>query len=757
MKAISFQFLCLLLSLSICAQSNPVDSLEQALKDATVQKRIDLKNRINEFLGSIFNPDERLELAQKYREISEKLGDSLLLGNSYFHLHTSYSALGEFEKSREAYKEKQEIQRKFGWYLLEFREENVYWYNHLNIFRDDAGTSSFERVRANEDLFTRNNTRQQFFNEDIYWAKIILRGHPTKEQSYLFHFAQNDYFQYSWQNIDAWLVHENGDVVQESAGLALAKREKVIPSHHNLIRFVIRKDEKAALYVRLNGVKSWDRPDLVEIGLVQEDWWPKRGRSKLIEGLMFGAIGIQILYFLLLLVIEKDRIHFYYIILILGLLLITNKEFSFDVLPWSRELVPQISLTFGGIFLFSVGIVKFAEIYFRFERDSLFSRRIIAAFIFIGGLGTIFWNSFYFSQFFQQQGVNPMTRFTFAVMGGSLIYVLPLLGFGLSVYRIRELKKANQKYEKFYLFAFILVLVITIVALFYLIVDTSRLVQPSSYLLERLYPYVSLLSHTSVILMLIFLSFSNGFRTNQLKDEKQFALQKNLDDQKRINAVISRFVPNEFIRSLGKRDIREVSLGDHVEQTVTVLFSDIRSYTTLSEQMTPAENFEFVQAYNSVMGPIIRANDGFVNQYLGDGIMAIFPRSPDDALGAAIGMQQALEKFNANREHLGNSPIRVGIGMHTGSLIMGIIGDEDRMDAATISDTVNTAARIESLTKEYGVPILISGAGIKHLVDPGNFDFKYVDEVKVKGKSKLIKIYECSDRETAKNDVECSH
>ncbi len=246
----------------------------------------------------------------------------------------------------------------------------------------------------------------------------------------------------------------------------------------------------------------------------------------------------------------------------------------------------------------------------------------------------------------------------------------------------------------------------------------------------------------TIILLLTLLALSIGFRTNRLKADRAFALQKNLADQKRINKAVSRFVPNAFLNALGKSDITEIKLGDTVQKEVTVFFSDIRNYTTLSEQMTPKENFRFVNAYNGRMGPVIQKYNGFVNQYLGDGIMAIFPNSTTDALKAAIDMQKALQRYNQQRVKNGKTILKVGMGMHNGPLIMGITGDENRLDAATISDSVNSASRIENLTKHYGASILLSDASLKELDNPSAFHFRYLGEVQVKGKLKAIKIYE---------------
>ena len=140
--------------------------------------------------------------------------------------------------------------------------------------------------------------------------------------------------------------------------------------------------------------------------------------------------------------------------------------------------------------------------------------------------------------------------------------------------------------------------------------------------------------------------------------------------------------------------------------------------------MTPHENFKFVNAFNGRMGPIIQKNSGFVNQYLGDAIMAIFPKSPQDALNAAIGMQQAVITYNQERQIKGRAPMKIGIGLHTGPLIMGIIGDKNRMDAATIADTVNMASRVESLTKHYGTSILVSADSLDKIEDKADYQLR---------------------------------
>lgn len=218
-----------------------------------------------------------------------------------------------------------------------------------------------------------------------------------------------------------------------------------------------------------------------------------------------------------------------------------------------------------------------------------------------------------------------------------------------------------------------------------------------------------------------------------------------------IHKATSKFVPTQFIKSIGREAITDVVLGDHVEKEVTVLFSDIRGYTHLAESMSPQQNFKFVNSYVGKMGPLVQKNKGFVNQYLGDGIMALFPNKAEHALQSAIDMQKAVQHYNTRRIAEGNEPIAIGIGLHTGPLVMGIIGDINRNEPAIISDTVNTASRMEGVTKHFGAKIIISEDSLSTIANKKGFGLRYLGKVLVKGRHKVIGIYECFDGDETKS------
>jgi class 3 adenylate cyclase len=206
------------------------------------------------------------------------------------------------------------------------------------------------------------------------------------------------------------------------------------------------------------------------------------------------------------------------------------------------------------------------------------------------------------------------------------------------------------------------------------------------------------------------------------------------------NASLNRFVPTEFLQLLNRKNIHEVGLGDHTEQEMTILFADIRNFTGISETLSPAENFSFINDYLSVMGPIIRENNGFIDKYIGDAILALFFNSAD-AARAAVAMHEMLQRFNAQFIDGIFPEIRIGIGIHTGRIMLGTIGEVRRMENTVISDTVNAASRIESLTKKLGAAILLSGESLAQ-VPKDDYRIRLVDVAQLRGKTQTLKIYE---------------
>ncbi|MBP0018014.1 MAG: AAA family ATPase [Cyanobacteria bacterium SBLK] len=209
-----------------------------------------------------------------------------------------------------------------------------------------------------------------------------------------------------------------------------------------------------------------------------------------------------------------------------------------------------------------------------------------------------------------------------------------------------------------------------------------------------------------------------------------------------LNLAYERFIPSQFLSFLEKKSIVDVDLGDQVEREMTVLFSDIRDFTTISEQMTPAENFAFINGYLGRMEPLIQQYGGFIDKYIGDAIMALFGNTPDDALQAAIAMLEELQVYNLSRIEADLVPLRIGIGLHAGRLMLGTVGGADRMDGTAIGDSVNLSSRVEGLTKTYGISLLITQQTFLGLKNFFEYDFRFIERVTAKGKAKAVSLFE---------------
>jgi len=212
-------------------------------------------------------------------------------------------------------------------------------------------------------------------------------------------------------------------------------------------------------------------------------------------------------------------------------------------------------------------------------------------------------------------------------------------------------------------------------------------------------------------------------------------------------AYIHRFIPREFLDKLQRQSLAEVQLGDHAEHEMTVFFSDIRDFTFLSESLTPSQNFNFLTSYLKNVTPIIRKNGGFVDKYLGDGVMALFDGDADDGVRASVELQKQLEEYNRGRRLAGYVAIKVGMGLHRGKLMLGTIGAEDQMQTTVIADAVNLASRIEGMTKTFGVSMLLSSTVVEGLPKDHKFQLRCLGAVAAKGKTQSIDIYECYDND----------
>lgn len=241
----------------------------------------------------------------------------------------------------------------------------------------------------------------------------------------------------------------------------------------------------------------------------------------------------------------------------------------------------------------------------------------------------------------------------------------------------------------------------------------------------------------AVAVSLIFLTLSEL----QIHSPEITALDSCIDN---LTHTTKNYVSEFFLKELDVSSINELKIGDRVKKEVTIFFSDLRSFTELSEQLSPEQNFAFINSYLSRMVPIVSQNNGFIDKYLGDGIMAVFPEGAgaDNALKAAVAMQERIQEYNMHRANSGYKPVSLGIGINTGSIIMGVIGTDERYEATVLSDAVNLASRLQSISKAFNIGIVISESTFLQISDLVSYRYRFIGKVRVKGKKIPISVFE---------------
>jgi adenylate cyclase len=220
---------------------------------------------------------------------------------------------------------------------------------------------------------------------------------------------------------------------------------------------------------------------------------------------------------------------------------------------------------------------------------------------------------------------------------------------------------------------------------------------------------------------------------------------EDISQEKRVRNTMSRYMPRSIVDQLLEQ--AEDNLSGSM-QTVTMLFSDIRGFTTTSEKIGARETVTMLNEYLTLMVELIEQYDGILDKYIGDAVMALFgaPFAGDDdvsnAVQAAWAMLDSVECLNDIRLSRGEARIDIGLGLNTGEVVVGNIGSKRRMDYTVIGDAVNLAARLESATKIYSSKLLISEFTYSKLSEPLASGFRQIDLMRVKGKLQPVSIYE---------------
>lgn len=323
---------------------------------------------------------------------------------------------------------------------------------------------------------------------------------------------------------------------------------------------------------------------------------------------------------------------------------------------------------------------------------------------------------------------------------------------------------------KFYIFAYS-------VSIYPLIIVMTTLMKMQSGRLDRAFSSLLILVSLGFIFVGIFLTylFSKNFQTPLIAVERaakkirygHYDIDITVTSVDEVGTLGESVI--EMARELKQQDFIKETFGkvvdpavrDHLleghinlggeERRAAILFSDIRSFTAISEKLSAAEIMNILNIYYQEMSTAISLQQGMVNKMMGDGILAVFGvplaalEAGTSALRAAIGMENDLRQLNIRMAKEGFPRLSQGIGLHIGPVIAGNLGSTNRMEYTVIGDAVNLASRLENLTKFYGEGVLFTSDILEDLPDSSIFNYRIADRVKVKGKDIPVDIYQLLD------------
>ncbi len=578
---------------------------------------------------------------------------------------------------------------------------------NLEIYEDKTNLLTIEDVHGNVgiDWKKSESDKPNFgFSSSAYWVQFKVENKKDKPVKY---FLELDYAMLDY----AHFYNEEGNGIKEIVlGDRISFTERNIANRNPIFEMQIPTKEKKIFYMKFASQGT------VTVPLTA--WEPKAfynydHNMQMYYGFYFGILSVMAFYNLFLYFSVRDTVYLFYVIYLIGV---------------------------G----FGIGLQAGLAYEYFFQESPIFINQFFFLSSAIAGFGIILFSRKFLNTKSNLPRLDVLLKIYFV-----LFFILLIAGFTLP-YRIPFPFLALVIISTMitcFVSAFILFKIGYRPARFYLLAWSLLIISILMFAARGigLLPTNFIISHGVEIgssIEIILLSLALADRINILKEEKLQTQKESIEEQKKLITSYARFVPEQLLTFLGKDIITKVGLGDSVQKDMTILFSDIRAFTSISETLSPSENFGFINSYLETMGPIIRKHNGFIDKYIGDAIMALFPGKPSDAIDASIEMLEALHTLNVKRKTKGFAPISIGIGIHTGSQMLGIIGEKERMEGTVISDVVNTASRLEGLTKAYSTALLISEDVLAAVEDKNKYEYRYLDTVKVKGKNKAVRILE---------------
>jgi len=599
-----------------------------------------------------------------------------------------------------------------GFFTLLDNERWLYGNSSSIYLFDEKRTYDFEKIQQLPEeswIHSKHNTTFGIV-ETVIWIRLDLKSKSQWEEWVL-------YIESSFLPRLEFYAEDplEGSFSRQLAGRHVSMAETAVPNKSPVFTFKTSKTKPVRLYLRVETAG----PTLLPLRFFPQSKFDIFSRlTDFVSGCYYGAMLLLLLYNFVLFLSIRDKLFIFYCVYIFSFVL-----FIFNS---NNQWMPFIDFS-DSLFIITLGPIAslastiaatgFAWVYLFPDKDKTWIKKALKITIILDVLGLL---------------AIPFISLMDQV---KIANVVPVVG--IVVITIAEVTRFKQGYlgAKYFLIAwsFLIVSVLLYIVMNLGLIDYSNFISYSPM-------YGSFFEG-------VFLSLGIGDRINSLKREREEARQallesqkKALEEEKKINESISRFVPNQFLQILKRKTILDVYRGDSVEQNLTILFSDIRNFTNLSESKTAKEVFLLLNEYMERLGPSIGNHNGFIDKYIGDAIMALFPLGPTDAIFAALAMRgevRGMRETTFKDFHLD-----AGFGIHFGSVMLGTVGEANRLDTTVIGDNVNLASRLEGLTKNYGTPIIVSDAVCRSIPEGSGLEFREIDSVIVKGKTVPIVIYE---------------
>lgn len=595
-----------------------------------------------------------------------------------------------------------------GWQFSEFRDLEP----SLTFSRSESGALTFGYVNASYWL------RLQVVNPDAVGRRWILELSGLSR---------------AVDRIEAYIPDREGTYRRHLSGDSVPFNQRTIPHHSVLFAVELPAAQPRTLYLKVTTNGTLQLP----MTLWEADAYiASEHHDTLLEGMFYGILAIMLFYNGFIYWSVKDHSYLFYVcylVCVLGFALSikgVGYEYFWPEQPaWNNKS----NLVFA-----MVGIL-FVLLFARsFLKTAIYTPRVhqaiglLMATALLSALGVLFLSHYHAASILSVQY--------------SVSVLVVILAASLAL-------KRGFTAARYYLLAWLSVLL----SILLWVLNSANMI--TSYWVG------GYLFQIGTTLQVLLFSFALADRINLMRSEREAALKLQLAHSRRLvsmSEMFERFVPKQFLTKIARSGIENIELGRADVAEVSILFADVRGFTAMSESLQPQELLNFLNAYLQRIDKVIHDHDGFIDKFIGDGVMALFESEQTqlgalNAVQAAIQMQKTVEIYNQHRANSGYPPIRIGVGVNTGEVVYGTVGSQDRMDSTVLGDNVNVAARLQDLTKVLQARVVISEHTLEVVGKGHGLIVREVGDVRVRGRREPVHIYEVLNADTEQDKAAKLH